>query len=102
MTFEELQRAVLTWGSERGILPSDTPQAQFLRCVEELGELAAAMARQQPAQIADALGAVMVTLMLLAHLLDRDPVIRREGADEEIHLRQGRMVNGVFVKAQRA
>ena len=67
---------------------------------EELGELATAMARHDPEKISDALGDVLVTLIILAHLLDRDPVTCLEGAYEEIKHRKGRMQNGLFVKAE--
>ena len=47
MTFEELHQSVLTWANERGLLAYGSPCAQYLKTSEELGELAAAMARHE-------------------------------------------------------
>ena len=99
-TFEHLQQCVLTWANERGLLAYGIPCAQFLKTAEELGELATAMARHDPEKISDALGDVLVTLIILAHLLDRDPVTCLAGAYDKIKDRRGLLRDGVFVKLE--
>ena len=99
MTFEELQTATLDWASARGILEHSTPQAQCLKGLEELGELAAGIARNDGAIIADALGDVLVVQIILAELCGLDLVACLAGAYDEIRLRKGRMSpNGIFIK----
>lgn len=102
MTFEELHQSVLTWANERGLLAYGSPMAQYLKTSEELGELAAAMARNDLAKSADALGDVLVTLIILAHLLELDLVTCLAGAYDEIKDRQGHLRDGIFIKAEEA
>ena len=100
MTFEHLHQSVLTWANERGLLAYGIPCAQFLKTAEELGELAAAMARHDPEKISDALGDVLVTLIILAHLLNHELVTCLAGAYDEIKDRRGHLRDGVFIKAE--
>ena len=99
MTFEELQTATLEWASARGILEHSTPQAQCLKGLEELGELAAGIARSDGSLIADALGDVLVVQIILAELCGMDLVACLAGAYDEIKDRKGRLTaSGVFIK----
>lgn len=96
-TFEELQEAVLDWADERDLLEAD-PNRQFLKVVEELGELASAMAKMQGEKEIDAMGDVLVTLIILARQIDLNPVGCLEVAYNEIANRTGKTVDGVFIK----
>lgn len=99
MTFEELQTATLDWASARGILEHSTPQAQCLKGLEELGELAAGIARSDGPLIADALGDVLVVQIILAELCGLDLVACLAGAYDEIKTRRGYMSSsGIFIK----
>lgn len=101
MTFEELQTATLDWASARGILEHSTPQAQCLKGLEELGELAAGIARSDGSLIADALGDLLVVEILLARLSGLDLVDCLEGAYETIKNRRGYLnASGVFIKEE--
>ena len=96
-TFEELQEAVLEWADERDLLEAD-PNRQFLKVVEELGELASAMAKNKPLDRIDAMGDVLVTLIILSAQLGIKPVSCLEVAYNEIADRKGKTVDGVFIK----
>lgn len=96
-TFEELQKAVLEWADERDLLEAN-PNRQFLKVVEELGELASAMAKNKPLDRIDAMGDVLVTLIILSAQLEIKPVRCLEVAYNEIADRKGQTVNGVFIK----
>ena len=99
MNFEELKVLVHAWGDARGITTNSTPQAQCLKGVEELGELASGIARQDKALIADALGDLLVVEILLARLAGLDLVGCLEGAYETIKNRRGYLTaSGVFIK----
>lgn len=89
---------IVLWAEERNLIKGSTPQAQMLKLVEELGELAAAIARQDKPNIVDSLGDMGVVLTILSdmHGLSFSGCIGR--AYDEIKDRKGHMVDGVFVK----
>lgn len=103
MTFEEIQKRVLFWADERDILAHSTPQAQCLKLVEELGELAAGIARGDISLIADALGDLCVIETIIAHMYGTDLTACLGGAYIEIKDRKGRLSpEGVFIKEEAA
>ena len=99
MTFEELQEKIIGWASERGIIHYSTAQAQFLKAVSEMGELADGIVKHRPNEIEDALGDVLVCLINMSEILGIDIVDCLEIAWNEIKDRKGKMIEGgVFVK----
>jgi NTP pyrophosphatase (non-canonical NTP hydrolase) len=69
--------------------------------MEELAELAGAIVRQRPEDIEDALGDVLVTLILQAELQRLDLVECLAVAYGRISQRMGKTnIHGVFVKAE--
>jgi NTP pyrophosphatase (non-canonical NTP hydrolase) len=96
-TFEELQEAVLEWADERDLLEAN-PARQLLKVVEELGELASSIAKNKPLDRIDAMGDVLVTLIILSAQLGIKPVSCLEVAYNEIADRKGETVNGIFIK----
>lgn len=94
---------VKKWSRERKINTSD-PYKQFLKVMEELGELSEAMAKNKPVDIVDGFGDVLVTLEILNQQLNERKVIDQDLhscykiAYEEIKNRKGKMINGLFVK----
>lgn len=96
--FEDTRADVINWGLEKGILAKANHQAQMLKCVSEVGELADAVAKNDFDAIIDGVGDVLVTLILLCEMKDICPTFCLKSAYGEIKNRQGKMVNGVFVK----
>lgn len=96
--FENVRADVINWGLEKGILAKADQQAQMLKCVSEVGELADAVAKNDFNSIIDGVGDVLVTLILLCEIKDICPTFCLKSAYGEIKNRQGKMVNGVFVK----
>ena len=96
-TFEELQEAVLDWADERDLLEAN-PNRQFLKVVEELGELASAMAKNERENEMDAMGDLFVTLIILSRQINLNPVKCLEVAYNMIADRKGKTVDGVFIK----
>lgn len=97
LRFKDIRR----WGKERGITLNSTPKAQFLKTVEEVGELANALAKGNTVEVIDAVGDIIVTLTLLTacHLLDVEDCI--EVAWSQIKDRKGFLnEHGVFVKEE--
>jgi NTP pyrophosphatase (non-canonical NTP hydrolase) len=93
-----MKNKILDWAEDKGILAKATPEAQMLKTIEEIGELANAMGKKDKEEIKDAIGDIVVTLVIQAKLqeLDFDDCV--ESAYNVIAKRKGRMVNGIFVK----
>lgn len=95
----KLIRNVKDWARERG-LDKASPAKQFLKVVEEVGEVAEALAKSQNEKVCDAIGDVVVTLIILSMQLGVNLEECLRVAYDEIKDRQGEMVNGVFVKEE--
>jgi hypothetical protein len=101
MKFEELEAAVLNWAMDRGIIPHASSLAQFTKCVEEIGEIAAGLGKRKPELVADGIGDTLVTLILLARLEGLDLVSCLAGAYDQIKDRRGQLTSaGIFVKEE--
>lgn len=96
--FERLQNSVLSWAHERGILNQSDAKTQCLKTVSELGELADNIAKGRHTEARDDIGDTLVTLILLSELINTNLTECLAIAYDEIRTRQGRMVNGIFVK----
>ena len=86
------------WASDRNIINGATMQAQFVKLIEEIGELAEGIAKGRPEAIKDGIGDAVVVLTILAaqHGVTIEDCI--EMAWNEIKDRKGRMVGGVYLK----
>ncbi|AXH72005.1 MAG: NTP-PPase_u3 [Podoviridae sp. ctbj_2] len=89
---------IVNWAQERNLIQGSTPEKQFIKLVEELGELAEGMAKRRPGQIIDSIGDMGVVLTILAAQLGTSFEACLTVAYDEIKLRKGRMVDGVFIK----
>lgn len=97
MKLNEFVKNVQHWAISRGVDIGD-PKAQYLKVVEEVGEIASGLARGNQETIKDGIGDVAVTLVILAERCNVafDECLRM--AWDEIKDRKGMMVDGVFVK----
>lgn len=90
---------VIRWSEARGILPNSTPQAQLIKMVSEVGELADAIGKKNREATIDGLGDVWVCMVNIAALLDLDLVDCFNSAYNEIKDRKGYMnKEGIFIK----
>ena len=102
------QRASLTnyfplireWAKERGIYDKGNSHTQYVKLMEEAGELAKALLDKDKAEIQDAIGDMIVVLTNLAELENMKVEKCIESAYNVIKSRQGKMINGTFVKNQ--
>ena len=99
LTFEKTQQAVEAWSRKRGINLAD-PAKQMLKLTEETGELAAAIARDNTADMIDAVGDILVVLTILCQQTGISLTAAFEEAYQTIKHRNGKTVNGVFVKEE--
>lgn len=94
---DKLVKNVEAWAREKNLDIAESSK-QFLKVSEEVGEVAAALARDNKYDLRDGIGDVVVTLIILAMQNDMDLYECLNQAYSEIKNRQGEMVNGVFVK----
>ena len=86
------------WGKERGIHKRGTSQVQYIKLMEEAGELAEAMLKDDDEEIVDAIGDMVVVLTNLAHLEGVRIEHCIQSAYDVIKHRNGSMKRGTFVK----
>ena len=89
---------VLKWADERGLLKAENAPRQMLKLMEEVGELAGAMAKNKQGDIVDAIGDIQVVLIILSKQLGYDYEQCLVDAYNIIKERKGKLINGVFVK----
>lgn len=94
----ELIKQVEQWSINKGLDKAESSK-QFLKVTEEVGEVAAALARNDKDALRDGIGDVVVTLIILAQQNGMDLYECLNQAYDEIKGRTGEMVNGVFVKS---
>lgn len=97
-TFDELVELIHSWAHERGLSRRQHAEKQMLKVVEEIGELSAGLARKDKEAITDAIGDVLVTIIILSNQLGIDPVKSLNEVYDVISKRTGKTVNGVFIK----
>lgn len=94
---------VIMWGREKGL---DDPKAQLNKVIEEVGEAAHEITRnhydleasEQPDELVDALGDILVTIIILADIFNLDPFACLEEARDTIMKRHGHTEDGTFIK----
>lgn len=115
--FEDLQAKVIAWAREKEILSKATPLNQVVKTQEELDELKEALHFQSlgethyinskgkavsvESEIQDALGDVLVTLIIQAEMQGLNLVDCLEVAYGVISKRTGVMKDGIFVKDEK-
>jgi NTP pyrophosphatase (non-canonical NTP hydrolase) len=100
-TVDILIQQVIAWGESKGIigpLGSATAMSQAIKTLEEVNELLHATMTDNPAMVQDAIGDILVTLIMQCELNVTTLEECLECAWEQIKNRTGKMVNGVFVK----
>lgn len=102
---QDLIDRVVQWAEDRNLIAGSSPEKQLQKTAEELIELAVAVGRDSimpgeyyQAELADGVGDVLVTLIIVTEQLGLDLKDCLESAYDEIKDRKGKMVNGKFVK----
>ncbi len=112
--FKRLEQKVIKWGESKGILSKSLPIKQYEKTLEEISELKEALVAQlydkktfinskgvelnTDKEIKDAIGDVVVTLIIQCEMQGLKITDCLEYAYNEIKDRKGRMINGAFVK----
>ena len=89
---------IRSWAAERGIYENGNAHTQYVKLIEEAGELAAALLVDDKHEIQDAIGDMVVVLTNLAFQKGYNIENCIDNAYAEIANRTGVMQNGTFVK----
>ena len=86
------------WAKDRGIYDKGNSHTQYVKLMEEAGELAKALLNKDKPEIVDAIGDMVVVLTNLAHQEGFAIESCIDSAYDVINKRTGKMINGTFVK----
>ena len=89
---------IRAWAKDKGIYDKGDSKTQYLKLMEEAGELAQALLKNDEPEVIDAIGDMVVVLTNLAKLRGYNIEDCVVSAYDVIKSRQGSMVNGTFVK----
>lgn len=96
--YTELEALVIDWAIEKGIFKNGTVEAQAGKTQEEVEELIEAIINDDRYEIIDALGDILVTIIIQAEMQGLRLESCLESAYNVISKRTGKMVNGQFLK----
>lgn len=112
--FKKLETEVIEWATDKGIFDKGNPIAQAEKGIEEATELKDAVLAYENnlevfnnskgekvgswAEIVDAIGDRLVTLIISAKFYDIDILKSLKGSLTVIQKRTGKMINGQFIK----
>lgn len=86
------------WANDKGIYDKGDSKTQYLKLMEEAGELAEAILKEDQPEIIDAIGDMVVVLTNLARMEGHKIEDCVTSAYNVIKERTGQMINGTFVK----
>jgi NTP pyrophosphatase (non-canonical NTP hydrolase) len=86
------------WAEDRNLIEGSDLKSQFVKLIEEAGELANAIAKGNRDEFADAIGDMFVVLTIMAAQNGMNIEDCIVGAYNEIKHRKGKMVDGMFIK----
>ena len=89
---------IRSWAEERGIYDKGDQKTQYVKLMEEAGEVGRAILKDDTLEIQDGIGDMVVVLTNLAELSGLTIEECIESAYDTIAKRKGEMINGTFVK----
>lgn len=96
---DDLVKQVIDWGRDKGIT---NPDKQLCKVLEEVGEMAHEICRSQytSEEMQDSIGDSLITIIILADILNFDPLFCLQEAYNTIKDRKGKTRNGCFEKEE--
>ena len=95
---ENIFECIRMWADERGLYDKGDPKTQYIKLMEETGEIGRAILKDDTAEIIDGIGDAVVVLTNLAELCGVPIEECIQEAYNVISKRKGKMFNGTFVK----
>ena len=94
----EIFNLIRIWAKKKGILEKGDAKTQYVKLQEEAGELAKALLNNNQEEVIDSIGDIVVVLTNLAELRNVKIENCIQSAYDEIKNREGKMINGTFIK----
>ena len=99
MSYSLIESDIVRWGEARGIVRNSTAMSQAIKTLEETTKLVNAINKKNLGEAKDAIGDIVVTLIMVCVILDIDLVQCLKGTYNEIKDQKGFLTKeGVFVK----
>jgi NTP pyrophosphatase (non-canonical NTP hydrolase) len=98
MDYNQLEALVVAWADEKGILAKATTLKQAEKTMEEVQELIDAIKNDDQEEIEDALGDILVTIIIQAKMQNMSLIECLEISYNIIAKRTGKMIDGQFKK----
>ena len=95
---ENIFECIRMWADERGLYDKGDPKTQYIKLMEETGEIGRAILKNDTDEIIDGIGDAVVVLTNLAELIGVPIEECIQEAYNVISKRKGKMINGTFVK----
>ena len=95
---KELETLIANWAEEKGLLKPEFAPKQFMKIVEELGELSSAIIKEDVDKELDGFGDLLVTIIVLAWQRNINLKYALNVAYNKIKERSGELKNGSFIK----
>jgi NTP pyrophosphatase (non-canonical NTP hydrolase) len=95
---KQLIKQVEEWAEAKGILAHATTLRQAEKTLEETNELICAILNEDNAEIKDAIGDIIVTIIIQAKMQGVSIEECLQSAYDVISKRTGKMMNGQFIK----
>ena len=97
-TFGVLKKEVLAWAEPKKLLTPKNKMAQGLKTLEEVNEMLDAINNRNKKELIDAIGDVLVTLIIQCKKNELEPEECLQHALGVIKNRTGKTINGKFYK----
>ena len=95
---ENIFECIRVWADERGLYDKGDPKTQYIKLMEEAGEVGRAILKEDTDEVIDGIGDMVVVLTNLAELHGVSIEECIQEAYNVISRRTGKMINGTFVK----
>jgi len=95
---DNIFNCIRQWADERGLYEKGDPKTQYIKLMEEAGEVGRAILKNDTPEIVDGIGDMVVVLTNLAELTGTPIEDCIQAAYDVISKRTGKMKNGTFVK----
>ena len=95
---ENIFDCIRIWANERGLYDKGDVKTQYIKLMEETGEIGRAILKEDTAELIDGIGDAVVVLTNLAELCGVPIEECIQEAYNVIAKRKGKMINGTFVK----
>ena len=84
-TLQELQVLILQWAKEKNLLKLENAPKQRLKLLEEVGETAGAILKNNHEGVKDGIGDIFVVLVILSEQLSEEILFDMNGASKDDH-----------------